>query len=166
MAISTWTCAGRLHTHTAARAADRFSGGYASSQSSRPDGQSGLFAYPAQSSFGEVRHPLVWVGWAQKLGYDVLLDTAADLPTGTLDLSIVQPRLMLVRWYKLFGYPTGVGCSIARDSELARLSRPWFSGGTVKAVTIAMRWREMACLKTPLRMARSTSYPSRTLSLD
>jgi selenocysteine lyase/cysteine desulfurase len=111
---------------------------------SGPGGRRGLFAYPAQSNFTGVRHPLSWVGLAQKHGYDVLLDAAAYLPTATLDLSVVQPEFMIVSWYKLFGYPTGVGCLIARRSALARLSRPWFSGGTIKAVAVAIPWHDMA----------------------
>lgn len=111
---------------------------------SAPDSRRGLFAYPAQSNFTGVRHPLSWVGLAQKHGYDVLLDAAAYLPTGTLNLSIVQPEFMIVSWYKLFGYPTGVGCLVARRSALARLSRPWFSGGTIKAVGVTMPWHKMA----------------------
>jgi selenocysteine lyase/cysteine desulfurase len=51
---------------------------------------------------------------------------------------------MIVSWYKLFGYPTGVGCLIAKRSALARLSRPWFSGGSIKAVVVAIPWHEMA----------------------
>ena len=111
---------------------------------SGPGGRKGLFAYPAQSNFTGVRHPLSWVSLAQKYGYDVLLDAAAYLPTGTLDMSIVQPEFMIVSWYKLFGYPTGVGCLIAKRSALERLSRPWFSGGAIKAVTVAIPWHEMA----------------------
>jgi selenocysteine lyase/cysteine desulfurase len=107
-------------------------------------GRKGLFAYPAQSNFTGVRHPLSWVTMAQEHGYDVLLDVASYLPTGTLDLSVVQPEFMIVSWYKMFGYPTGVGCLIAKRSALARLSRPWFSGGTIKAVTVAIPWHEMA----------------------
>ena len=34
-------------------------------------------------------------------------------------------------FYKMFGYPTGVGCLIARKTALAKLSRPWFAGGTI-----------------------------------
>lgn len=112
--------------------------------SSCMDGRRGLFAYPAQSNFSGVRHPLSWVKLAQQHGYDVLLDAAAYLPTGTIDLSVVQPEFLLVSWYKLFGYPTGVGCLVARRSALARLSRPWFSGGTTKAVAVAIPWHEMA----------------------
>jgi selenocysteine lyase/cysteine desulfurase len=111
---------------------------------SGPGVRRGLFAYPAQSNFSGVRHPLSWVSLAQKLGYDVLLDAAAYLPTGTLDLSVVQPEFLIVSWYKLFGYPTGVGCLITRRSAVARLSRPWFSGGTIKAVTVAIPWHDMA----------------------
>ncbi len=31
----------------------------------------------------------------------------------------------------MFGYPTGVGCLLARKAALARLKRHWFAGGTV-----------------------------------
>lgn len=111
---------------------------------SGPGGRRGLFAYPAQSNFSGVRHPLSWVSLAQQHGYDVLLDAAAYLPTGTLDMSVVQPEFVIVSWYKMFGYPTGVGCLIAKRSALARLSRPWFSGGAIKAATVAIPWHEMA----------------------
>lgn len=104
----------------------------------------GLFAYPAQSNFSGVRHPLSWVSMAQDEGYDVLLDAAAYLPTATLDLSVVQPEFMVVSWYKLFGYPTGVGCLVCKHSALLRLSRPWFSGGTIKAVAVKIPWHAMA----------------------
>lgn len=104
----------------------------------------GLFAYPAQSNFSGVRHPLDWIKRAQDRGYDVLVDAAAYLPTAPLDLSAVHPEFVIVSWYKLFGYPTGVGCLIARRDALARLVRPWFSGGTIQAVSVGMPWHEMA----------------------
>jgi selenocysteine lyase/cysteine desulfurase len=107
-------------------------------------GRRGLFAYPAQSNFSGVRHPLSWVGLAQDLGYDVLLDAAAFLPTAVLDLQAVRPEFVIVSWYKLFGYPTGVGCLIARRDALARLVRPWFSGGTIHAVSVGTPWHTMA----------------------
>jgi selenocysteine lyase/cysteine desulfurase len=91
-----------------------------------------------------VRHPLSWIKLAQERGYDVLLDAAAYLPTAMLDLSAVQPEFVIVSWYKLFGYPTGVGCLIVRHDALARLARPWFSGGTIQAVTVGMPWHIMA----------------------
>jgi selenocysteine lyase/cysteine desulfurase len=104
----------------------------------------GLFAYPAQSNFSGVRHPLEWIGRAQERGYDVLLDAAAYLPTSLLDLRVVKPEFVMVSWYKLFGYPTGVGCLVARRDALARLRRPWFSGGTIQAVSVGTPWHTMA----------------------
>jgi selenocysteine lyase/cysteine desulfurase len=105
----------------------------------------GLFAYPAQSNFSGVRHPLGWIPMAQSRGYDVLLDAAAYLPSAELDLSgSIKPEFVLVSWYKLFGYPTGVGCLIARRDALARLNRPWFSGGTIQAAWVGLPLHVMA----------------------
>jgi selenocysteine lyase/cysteine desulfurase len=96
----------------------------------------GLFAYPAQSNFSGVQHPLQWVTRAQAAGYDVLLDAAAYVPANRLDLSAVLPEFVAVSWYKVFGYPTGVGCLLARRDALARLRRPWFAGGTVWGASV------------------------------
>jgi selenocysteine lyase/cysteine desulfurase len=103
----------------------------------------GLFAYPAQSNFSGVRHPLGWVQHAQGAGYDVLLDAAAFAPTSRLDLSRVQAEFVVVSWYKVFGYPTGVGCLVARRDALARLHRPWFSGGTILGVSVLGGWHKL-----------------------
>jgi selenocysteine lyase/cysteine desulfurase len=90
-----------------------------------------LFAYPAQSNFSGVQHSLDWVQGARARGWDVLLDAAAFAPTNALDLTVCQPDFVSLSFYKLFGYPTGIGCLIARKPALARLRRPWFSGGTI-----------------------------------
>lgn len=95
-----------------------------------------LFAYPAQSNFSGVQHPLAWVERAQALGWDVLLDCAAFVPTNRLDLQQVQPDFVPISFYKLFGYPTGVGALIARRDTLAKLERPWFAGGTIAAASV------------------------------
>ncbi|HEU5102887.1 MAG TPA: aminotransferase class V-fold PLP-dependent enzyme [Roseiflexaceae bacterium] len=95
----------------------------------------GLFAYPAQSNFSGVQHPLTWVSEARARGWDVLLDAAAFAPTNRLDLSQYQPDFVSLSFYKIFGYPTGVGCLLARRAALQRLRRPWFAGGTVIAAT-------------------------------
>ncbi|KAJ7110431.1 hypothetical protein C8R44DRAFT_883582 [Mycena epipterygia] len=36
---------------------------------------------------------------------------------------------MTASFYKMFGYPTGVGALIAKKSFLRKLQRPWFAGG-------------------------------------
>lgn len=90
-----------------------------------------LFAFPAQSNFTGVLHSLRWVGEAKRRGWDVLLDAAAFAPTNPLDLSTCQPDFVPLSFYKMFGYPTGLGALLARKDALARLRRPWFAGGTI-----------------------------------
>ena len=103
----------------------------------------GLFGYPAQSNFSGVQHPLAWVGRAQAAGYDVLLDAAAFVPTNRLDLGAVKPEFVTVSWYKLFGYPTGIGTLLARRDALAKLRRPWFSGGTIVGASVQGGWHQL-----------------------
>jgi selenocysteine lyase/cysteine desulfurase len=95
-----------------------------------------LLAYPAQSNFSGVKHPLDWIAAAHERGWDVLLDAAAFVPTSRLDLAAHKPDFVAISFYKLFGYPTGIGALLARHSALRRLRRPWFSGGTVMVATV------------------------------
>jgi selenocysteine lyase/cysteine desulfurase len=110
----------------------------------RPRRRRGLFAFPAQSNFSGVQHQLSWIEIAHEYGYDVLLDAAAYVPANRLDLSLLHPDFVPVSWYKMFGYPTGVGCLIARRAALARLGRPWFAGGTIVAVSVQGGWHALA----------------------
>lgn len=95
-----------------------------------------LFAYPAQSNFSGVKHPLDLVARAKTKGWDVLLDAAAFVPTNSLDLTAVQPDFVSVSFYKMFGYPTGVGALLIRRSALTKLKRPWFAGGTINFASV------------------------------
>lgn len=104
-------------------------------ESARP-GANHLFAYPAQSNFSGVQHPLGWIAEAQALGWDVLLDAAAFAPTNLLDLSAFKPDFVDLSFYKMFGYPTGVGCLLARRAALEKLQRPWFAGGTIEIASV------------------------------
>src|SRR5262245_27478663 len=102
----------------------------------RPATGPSLFAFPAQSNFSGVRHPLEWVHEAQRRGYFVLLDAAAYVPTATLSLRRVPADFVLLSYYKMFGYPTGIGALVARRSALALLQREYFGGGTVQYVSV------------------------------
>jgi len=95
-----------------------------------------LFAYPAQSNFTGVQHSLEWIERAHSAGCDVLLDAAAFVPTNTLDLSRWKPDFVALSFYKMFGYPTGIGCLVARKSTLKKLRRPWFAGGTIALASV------------------------------
>lgn len=99
-------------------------------------GKNQLFAFPAQSNFSGVQHSLEWVQKAQEKGWDVLLDGAAFVPSNRLDLSAVHPDFVPLSFYKIFGYPTGVGTLLARRSALAKLHRPWFAGGTITVASV------------------------------
>jgi selenocysteine lyase/cysteine desulfurase len=101
----------------------------------RTDGAS-LFAFPAQSNFSGVRHPLELIEAAQARGYRVLLDAAAYVPSAELRLDGVSPDFVVLSLYKIAGYPSGVGALVARHEALAELKRPSFAGGTVKWVSV------------------------------
>ena len=99
-------------------------------------GAGGLLAYPAQSNFSGVKHPLELISTAQRFGYTVLLDAAAFLPTNKLSLTQFPADFVALSAYKMAGYPTGVGALVARRRALARLRRPWFAGGTVEYASV------------------------------
>jgi selenocysteine lyase/cysteine desulfurase len=97
---------------------------------------SGLLAYPAQSNFSGALHPLELVQQARDLGFDVLLDAAAYASGHALSLRRCPADFAVLSFYKLFGYPTGLGALVARREALCKLRRPWFAGGTVRYVSV------------------------------
>jgi selenocysteine lyase/cysteine desulfurase len=103
-----------------------------------------LFAFPAQSNFSGMQHPLEWIDEAKALGWDVLLDAAAFVPTNRLDLSRVKPDFVSLSFYKIIGYPTGVGALIARKEVLAKLHRPWYAGGTIVFASVLCHDHKLA----------------------
>jgi selenocysteine lyase/cysteine desulfurase len=128
----------------------------------------GLFAYPAQSNFSGTRHPLEWVRRAQGAGYDVLLDAAAYVPTSPLDLGRVRPEFVTVSWYKVFGYPTGVGCLLVRRDAMAGLRRPWFAGGTIWGVSVQGGWHKLLATEAAFEdgTVNFLSIPDVTCGID
>ena len=102
----------------------------------QPPAENNLFAYPAQSNFSSVVHPLEWIERAHAKGWDVLLDAAAFAPTNRLDLSKFKPDFVPLSFYKIFGYPTGIGALLARRETLKKLHRPWFAGGTITVASV------------------------------
>ena len=103
-----------------------------------------LFAFPAQSNFSGVKYPLGLIDTAHERGWHVLLDAAAFAPTNRLDLRTTSPDFVAVSFYKMFGYPTGVGCLLVRNSVLSSLQRPWFAGGTVNFASVQGRLHVLA----------------------
>ncbi|RUS71141.1 hypothetical protein EGW08_021094 [Elysia chlorotica] len=107
-----------------------------------------LVAFPAQSNFSGRKYPLEWVLRCKQSGLSVpsrkssesekwfvLLDTAAYVSTSPLDLSRVQPDFATVSFYKMFGYPTGIGALLVHKRAWSSLDKQYFGGGTVAAST-------------------------------
>ncbi|RYG33755.1 MAG: aminotransferase class V-fold PLP-dependent enzyme, partial [Burkholderiales bacterium] len=97
----------------------------------------GLFAFPIQSNFSGVKHPLSLLHTAQRLGLDVMIDAAGSGVMGGISLRRHPAEFLVFSFYKIFGLPTGVGALIVKREAMARLRRPWFAGGTVDFVSIA-----------------------------
>ncbi|KAJ7133125.1 PLP-dependent transferase [Mycena epipterygia] len=95
-----------------------------------------LFALTGQSNISNTKNPLSIIDYANLLGYHTLLDAAALAATSSISLSSCHPDAMAVSFYKMFGFPTGVGALVVKKSFLVQLKRPWFSGGNVDIVQV------------------------------
>eukprot|EP00462_Mataza_sp_D1_P021002 CAMPEP_0175126612 /NCGR_PEP_ID=MMETSP0087-20121206/3950_1 /TAXON_ID=136419 /ORGANISM="Unknown Unknown, Strain D1" /LENGTH=740 /DNA_ID=CAMNT_0016408543 /DNA_START=37 /DNA_END=2259 /DNA_ORIENTATION=- len=103
-----------------------------------------LFAFPAESNFSGFKYPLDWVQRVQRDGvghsqcrqgnWKVLLDTTKFCANDTLDLACVPADFVTLSFYKLFGYPTGLGCLVVKNDVAALMRKnSYFGGGTVDA---------------------------------
>lgn len=93
-----------------------------------------LFAMTGQSNISNSKNPLSMIEFAASRGYCTLLDAAALAPTSVISLTDTPVDAMAISFYKMFGFPTGVGALVVKESFLASLERPWFAGGTVDVV--------------------------------
>ncbi|XP_026983563.1 molybdenum cofactor sulfurase isoform X6 [Sagmatias obliquidens] len=110
---------------------------------SDPDGQPlHLFCYPAQSNFSGTRYPLSWIeevksGRMCPVGgpgkWFVLLDAAAYVGTSPLDLSVHRADFVPLSFYKIFGFPTGLGALLVNSRSAPLLRKTYFGGGTAAA---------------------------------
>ncbi|XP_046583954.1 molybdenum cofactor sulfurase-like isoform X1 [Haliotis rubra] len=111
---------------------------------SRTKDQTGLcnlFAYPAQSNFSGRKYPLSWIDRVQRgdMGFQsklpgkwyVVLDAASYVSTSKLDLKKHKPDFVTLSFYKIFGFPTGLGALLVRADAAPLLNKRYFGGGTV-----------------------------------
>lgn len=128
----------------------------------RPDlalaGSPSLFAFPAQSNFSGVRHTLDWVEAAQARGYRVLVDAAAYLSTSRLSLTDTPADFVALSFYKMFGYPTGVGALIVRRDAMPLLRRSYLAAAPCSSSPSRIGGRGFSAAPRPSRMARRTSW--------
>lgn len=98
-----------------------------------------LFVFPAQSNFSGTKYPLIWIddirrGILDQFGesnWFVLLDATNFVSTNELDLSKHTPDFVAISFYKIFGYPTGLGALLVKNSSGFSLKKKYFGGGTV-----------------------------------
>uniref|UniRef100_A0A182W4P5 Molybdenum cofactor sulfurase n=1 Tax=Anopheles minimus TaxID=112268 RepID=A0A182W4P5_9DIPT len=101
-----------------------------------------LLVFPAQCNFNGVKYPLELIELAERNGvhgygedaFHVCLDAASYVSTSPLDLTRYRPSFVCVSFYKIFGYPTGLGALLVRkDAERLLLpGKRYYGGGTVK----------------------------------
>ena len=94
--------------------------------------QLAVSCFPAMSNFNGRKYPLSWIRTLQSSSHLVLLDAASYVSTNPLDLSSVKPDFVVISFYKMFGYPTGLGALLVKNSSSGVLERrDYFGGGTV-----------------------------------
>ena len=93
-------------------------------------GRHRLFAFPAQSNFSGVQHPLEWVDAGPRRADGTSSSTAppSRRPTAST-CRAVRPDFVPLSFYKMFGYPTGIGALVYPPRRACEaLRRPWFAG--------------------------------------
>ncbi|VDL71805.1 unnamed protein product [Nippostrongylus brasiliensis] len=80
--------------------------------------KNGLFAMTAMSNFSGKKYDLRQISKLSQLGWSVCLDAASWVSTSPLSLKEVQPHFVAISFYKLFGYPTGLGALLVRRVTL------------------------------------------------
>ncbi|KAI8474571.1 MAG: pyridoxal phosphate-dependent transferase [Monoraphidium minutum] len=109
-----------------------------------------LFAFPAEDNFAGVKYPLSWINAVKAKSrpgrrWRVLLDAAAYVPSQPLDLSAVRPDFVSMSFYKIFGYPTGLGALLVRVDAAAELRKMFWGGGSVALATSAGDFHVLKC---------------------
>ncbi|KAF7140730.1 hypothetical protein RHSIM_Rhsim06G0239800 [Rhododendron simsii] len=105
-----------------------------------------LFAFPSECNFSGSRFGLHLVNTVKddtvrvlegspycKGRWMVLIDAAKGCATKPPDLSKYQADYVIISFYKIFGYPTGLGALVVRTEAAKLLKKSYFSGGTVAA---------------------------------
>ncbi|XP_078166867.1 molybdenum cofactor sulfurase (LOS5) (ABA3) isoform X1 [Carex rostrata] len=105
-----------------------------------------VFAFPSECNFSGQKYPLDIVnlikndssrilGGQHKQGGQcmVLIDAAKGCATDPPDLEKFPADFVVLSFYKIFGYPTGLGALLVRHDAARLLNKTYFSGGTVSA---------------------------------
>jgi molybdenum cofactor sulfurtransferase len=89
-----------------------------------------LVAFPAECNLTGKLFDLRQITFLQNKNTCILLDAAKFVSTHKLDLTKVQPDFVCLSLYKLFGYPTGIGVLLVKNTSANLLQKSYFGGGT------------------------------------
>jgi len=108
-----------------------------------------LVAYPAKDNYEGRIYPLQWIQQVHDKSdesnkYFVLLDVAAHAASHVLDLSTVKPDFVTLSFYKIFGYPSGLGALLVHKEAARHLRKVYFGGGSVDYCTAEDAWAVMS----------------------
>ncbi|KAF8822245.1 aminotransferase, class V family protein [Cardiosporidium cionae] len=87
-------------------------------------------------------------GLSSECEWSVLLDAAAYVTTTALNLTEIPADFVTISFYKIFGYPTGLGALLLRRSSKSKLRKVrslyilqiYFGGGTVISASCDNLW--------------------------
>lgn len=104
---------------------------------------SGLVTFPAQCNFNGFKYPLRAISkFHENPELFVCLDAASFVATNLLDLRTYKPDFVCVSFYKIFGYPTGIGALIVSKRGVQKLVKKYYGGGTVKIALTRSNWHQ------------------------
>ncbi|XP_059092639.1 molybdenum cofactor sulfurase 3-like [Tigriopus californicus] len=91
-----------------------------------------LLAFPAMSNFCGFKYPIESVLKLWGDTWTTILDASALVSTCELNLSQLKPDFVVLSFYKIFGYPTGLGALLVKSDVMDALHKTYFGGGTVE----------------------------------
>ena len=123
----------------------------ASQQSDQPTYH--LFAFPAEDNFAGVKYPLSWIEAVQQKSteheiWKVMLDAAAFVGTQPLSLRQFPADYACISFYKMFGYPTGLGALLVKIDSIDILNKVFWAGGSVALATSHDNFHVLKCRPT------------------
>eukprot|EP00917_Polyrhabdina_sp_WS-2016_P024928 GHVP01053768.1.p1 GENE.GHVP01053768.1~~GHVP01053768.1.p1 ORF type:complete len:515 (-),score=93.47 GHVP01053768.1:70-1593(-) len=105
-----------------------------------------LFAYPLKDNFGGQYFSIEWIqeihryGLSDNCRWYVLVDSAAYAATDRIKAVQFGADFYVLSFYKLFGFPTGLGLLLMRSDIANEMKKLYWGGGTVVAADCDSRW--------------------------
>ncbi|EGT40432.1 hypothetical protein CAEBREN_29456 [Caenorhabditis brenneri] len=99
--------------------------------------ENSLFGFTAMSNFCGKKYDLENLedySYFFDIGWSVCIDAAGLVSTSPLNLSRYRPDFVAFAFYKMFGYPTGIGALLVRKDSAHLIEKISFAGGTVQSV--------------------------------